>query len=404
MLIGKNTYDRNIFRSYGFLYRQLAYLTQRSNAVWRACRGSIAILCCLLPALSIGQSVNVSEDFNHNSQATSEANCWEFDDVSISSANSINTGAGAPQADADIYTVLGADAELRSPFIKFNGSGNITFKHKMSDDEWYYGYSNLSVYLRDPFGNTFGPAILDHTYRFFPTAPNGTPTNPMTETISINWTGYYQVVWRWTAISSYADGLVDDIVIPNDTTSYIEYDTVCTGDKNVLYQPSTANSLSNFSYTWNFVGPAGGSLTTSSSNNRKASVDWTNGAGDYQLKAIETYNGGCAGRKTIFKVHVVDPSTVSAHIDTTCAGENPEVLLTFTGSPPWELKYKVDGGSAQTFTTSSTNVSLPLPGLISSFNIINLKDNGPCNGTVTGFSTLAIYYFPAPIAGPLYHY
>ena len=346
-----------------------------------------------------------SEDFNHNSQTVSEGDCWEFDDVSIGSSSSINSGTNAPQAQANINGLL-TDAELVSPFIQFNGSGTITFKHKMANDEWYYASSSLRLYLRDVSGNVTGP-YFTHVYRqisFTNSRPNGTPTAVRTANVPVTWSGYYQVMWYWAGAGSYTSALLDDVVIPKDTTSFHQYDTTCVQEINVLHEPLTSTNAGNFNYLWNWVGVSGGSLTATTTNNRRAQVDWTAGVGNYTLCAKEFYNGSCTGRKTYIHVHVLDRATISATIDSVCTTQSSMVQLHIYGDAPYVINYRVDGGTAQTLTTSNPNTTLALPLGAALFEVISLNDAGSCDGLITAPASQSVKYYVAPASGPVYHY
>ncbi len=360
---------------------------------------SMYFLWCIAVAQPVVAQV-VSEDFNHNQVNVSETNCWEFDDVSISSTSSINSGANAPQAVADINGFL-EDAELASPFIQFTGTGAIRFNHKMARDEWYYGYSNLTVYIRDVNGNDV--SIFNHTYRVLGTTPNGLPTAVKSENIAVTWTGYYQVVWAWSAVSSYTVALLDDITMPHDTTTAVEYDTVCAGEANVVYQPVNSTGAGNFSYQWAFRGAAGGSITTQTGNNRRAEIDWVNTSGDYVLRSVETYNTNCDGRKTDFYVHVLARPTVTADIsDTVCEGDAFVVTIRFSGTGPWELIYQIDGSMQQTLNTGLSTTAINIPAGSSFVDLLSIND-ASCAGTIIGLATLAPTYFTNPSTGPIYH-
>ncbi len=362
----------------------------------------LILLCTLF--CSVARSQVVSEDFNHGSQSISEGNCWEYDNVSIATASSMNSGGDAPLAHADINGLL-TSAELASPFIQFNGKGTITFKHKMAADAWYFGSSVLQLYLRDVSGNLTGP-YFSHTYRqisFTNPSPNGNPTTTRSASVSISFNGFYQVVWRWAGVSSYANALLDDVIIPSDTSSLHQYDTACAQNLNVLYEPSTATTAANFSYSWSWVDPSGGSLNRINSNNRTAEVDWTAGAGNYILLAREFYNSSCTGRKTFIHVNVIQPATLAASTDTVCPDESPMVLFYFTGDPPWELNYRLDSGPLQTLTTANAFYTLSLPIGTSHFEMISLADGGTCAGIIAVGSPPIIYY-PNPGSGPVFHF
>lgn len=368
------------------------------------------ITCTAVAVLlsGFGFSQTITENFNHNSVSTSEDNCWIFDDVDIDDDASINTGGNRWQGQADIDGFFGATADLTSPFIQFNGSGSITFFHKMEDDEWWWTSSRLRFYLRDVDGNRFGP-YFSHTYRqlsFFNRTPNGNPTNVQGESVNVTWSGYYRVEWYWNSFNSYADGLIDDISIPASYDPIVESDVVCAGET-VNHTPTDAVSAGapyNFTYSWSWVGTPGGTLTTQTTNDRTAQVDWNVGPGTYRLQADETYdNGACIGRTFYIDVTVRQRPTYTVSIDTVC--EENRATISFTGAlgtQPYTVRYD-DGSGPVNVVTTGASMTRQLTVDATAVEIISVTD---ANGCEVDPGTLAIYpvtYYPKPATGPIYH-
>lgn len=369
------------------------------------------------------QGQTVTENFNHNSQATSESNCWEYVNTSIvryPSNKSINNGGGRPMAEADISASFGASAELHSPFIYFDGTGTISFNHRMSQDDWYYVSEYLQMYLLDPKGNVSGP-YFSHVYRqlsFFNPTPNGDPTLTYSESVPVTWTGYYRVMWYWSSYYAFGTGQLDDISISgtftaDDTEEINGYcpcimnvtDTVCGGEQNdsrtALYPRGSRT------YNWNFVGGSGGSIdATVSSNDQTIEVDWIAPSGslaNYTLFAKESTSGsGQPGNETYFDIYVRKRPSYSVAMDTVCPDESVTLTFTGTGTAPFSVSYDT-GGSTTTIGVSGTSTTINIPAGASYINFSSVTDANGCLVNPSSLGNKTIYYLSGATAGPIYH-
>lgn len=185
---------------------------------------------------------------------------------------------------------------------------------------------------------------------------------------------------------------------------YYVADTLCEGDRNVQYEPFYVSSSNDYDYDWGFTGAVGGPIQLLSNNNRKVKIDWINGPGDYRLVSEEYYRGVSTGNITYYNVHVIAKADVSvAQADTVCEGESASVELTFSGSGPWSLTYKINGTANQTLNTSTNPHTMVLPANATTLDLRTVVDNGPCSTTKSGLSFLNITYYPDPTTGPIYH-
>lgn len=156
----------------------------------------------------------VTEDFNHGSECYSRMHCWAFCNVDVRTKHyGCNWGSYNPMAQTS--TLSGwwgcySTAKLYSPYVLYNGTGNITFNHKLSSTSGKYRY--LQAYLVDDQGK-LGQKIFDHTYIHRYNKPNGDPSNVVTATIPVTWSGVYRVKWFWIGYGGSSRGIIDDISI-----------------------------------------------------------------------------------------------------------------------------------------------------------------------------------------------
>lgn len=101
-------------------------------------------------------------------------------------------------------------AKLYSPYTYFDGTGTITFNHKLNSKSGKE--RRLRAYLIDANGN-LGQKIFDYTYITNYQNVHGDPTDAQTATIPVTWTGVYMVKWYWSGYKGCSRGIIDDIVI-----------------------------------------------------------------------------------------------------------------------------------------------------------------------------------------------
>lgn len=367
--------------------------------------------------LLAGQSMlgqTVIENYNTGSINQRESACWLFDDFEINNNNPINTGGNRKHGatvgmDAGSWWWGTSRAGFTTPFYYFNGTGTITFKHKADDDDYSFlagGY--LRVYLISPYNGA--TTVRTHVYKqvsFFNQRPNGPPDVTQNTTINITWTGFYRVEWEWVDYSSAnTDYYIDDISIDTATGVFTETDIVCL-DESATHTPTGAvNTTSpfDFEYTWNWVGTPGGTLTTQTTNDRTAAVDWNVGPGTYRLRSVETYdNGNCNGRIFYIDVTVRQQPNYTASVDTVCEDFPP--LLHFegnNGTAPYDISYN-DGSGVQTFTTIGSTATRSLNANATSVDIISVTDANGCPVDAATLGSIPISYHPTPATGPIYH-
>ncbi|AEV33195.1 hypothetical protein Oweho_2221 [Owenweeksia hongkongensis DSM 17368] len=170
----------------------------------------LSLTTVLVASLSVNGAV--TENFNHGSECYSWMNCWAFCNVDIRSrsygCNPANESPMAQTSQLQGWWGCYSTAKLYSPYVSYDGTGNVTFKHKLSSTSGKYRY--LQAYLIDDQGN-LGPKIFHHTYIYKYNKPNGDPRNVITETIPVTWTGVYRIKWYWLGYGGSSRGVIDDI-------------------------------------------------------------------------------------------------------------------------------------------------------------------------------------------------
>lgn len=352
----------------------------------------------------------VTEDFDHNSISTSQSNCWQFVNATLSkppSSRAINNGGDRPLADGSLSGLLG-DASLISPYTKFDGSGTISFRHKLLDQDG--AYSNLSVYIIDPNGNIV-QTVLDHTYRIVYVNVSGDPTNVQTESVAITYTGYGRVYFYWSYVLSDTRGYLDDISIDGtysadasqESSGYCPAlfeltDTVCANAQNVSF--NALYDVAYESYTWSFSGTSPGTIdATVSTNDSEIQIDFSGTSGNFILEGLES----TSGNKTRFSIHIPAAPGLSYSTDSVCEGEGWAIDLSLSGDGPWELDYN-DGTGTQTLNISSSTHTLALTESVNSVDFTELRDANDCSISSAELPTVDALRFPKPgPTGPIYH-
>lgn len=367
-------------------------------------------LSAIFILLSFSAFSQVTENFNHNDISVSEGNCWEFSNVDVEKPNAsvaINNGANRPLASADINGF--GSATLSSPYMEFDGTGTIDFEHKMLNETG--GYINLTVIIQDPSGAT-AATLLSHTYRLFYSSVNGDPTNNISESINISYTGWGKVIFSWTYLDATTSGFLDDISISgtyaaddnNESSGYcpaemMVYDTICSGDQTVSFE-ALYNDASH-TYSWSFSESAPGTIdATISSNDDEITVDFDTISGNFTLIAQES----TTGHLTVYNLVINPLPNLTFEIDSICEEEPWEIELSLIGTAPWEITYSYTGSGNITEVTSDPDHIISLPGTADTFNWVQIQDGTGCINTKDFMPVVNIPYFPKPgPTGPIYH-
>lgn len=154
-----------------------------------------ALILTLCTLVANGQ---VSQDFDSGSRNAERANCWQFWGTQISGSSKISGSHSARTDKLENNSVK----QVISPWISFNGTGNLTFSHKL--DNGTSSNKQLQVVRIDDQGNQ----TTIYTYDY----ANGGSTQ--SEVLAVNFSGVYQIAWNFSGDGGNYRGILDNIVLP----------------------------------------------------------------------------------------------------------------------------------------------------------------------------------------------
>lgn len=374
----------------------------------------------LLTLLAIGSiftsSAQIIQDFNQS--VNQIGNCWQKHNMEITTKKTINS---ANQKKALVgKTPDGYPAYyFMSPMIRFNGTGMVEFRHKLTDNDgidrsvtlWLYDQAERPV-----------QAIYTHIYRQGNTAPNGNPTNVMNVSFPITWTGNYFVRWEFSGRGGKSLAMVDDISIdgvdvsdgsndngygycrPDDEV----WDTVCAGELALHKVPYV---IPGSDWEWDFMPGFGVGLLDSTlvkgPKDSMVNIRWSyTAAGDYSMEATEIrppYN--TRTYSVWFYIHVLPAPTVELSVDSVCPGNQNNAVFTFTGNGPWTVTYQVSGSIyTELVTTNRLRVSLPEATSSRDVTVMDVTNANGCSSDPLANPQERAVVFPHAIAGPIYRF
>jgi LruC domain-containing protein len=157
---------------------------------------TVLFILALLPAMS--GFTQVTNNFESGNRAVDVNNCWIFSNTNINASQPIQgkytcqTGS----LSSGIHT-------LTSPWILTTGSGKLTFKHKMDQNN---GTSRLlRVFLLDA-SNQVVQTLYTYNYP-------GDKRTVVSASADISVAGVYRVKWEFTGTGGSSRGTLDEIVI-----------------------------------------------------------------------------------------------------------------------------------------------------------------------------------------------
>ncbi len=374
------------------------------------------IVLLLMLVSTVGQAQQIVQNFNESTNQI--GNCWWNYNMYIETQNTINNALEKKALMGK--TPLGSPAYFfMSPMMYMNGTGSITFRHRLSDTSGIDRSMSLYLLNRD---ETFIINIYDHIYIQADTFPNGDPTITVNVTIPITWTGEFFLRWEFYGSGGGTSlAMVDDIYI--DATDISDgdndngygycraddevWDTVCAGEVQLLTVPYPIQISS---WSWDFwPGSSVGILDSTylaGDKDTTVEISWSyNALGDYQFEVTEIrppYN--TTTYSVLFNVHVLPGPIGAIAIDTVCPKESNTVSLQFVGSGPWTVEYTVDGITySKLFTSSSDTIRLPSSATNQTFDIISVTDANGCDSDDAANPALPAVVYPAVVTGPIYH-
>lgn len=172
----------------------------------------------------------------------------------------------------------------------------------------------------------------------------------------------------------------------------------------VQFTDNTTSVKPTYLWYWNFDDPTTGANNTS---NLKNPTHLFSGPGTYDVRFSAITTAGCVG-DTITRQVIVAPlpsGTITGTANVCVNGTQPVITFTGTGgSAPYTFTYNINGGTAQTVTTTGmlTTATVNAPTAVAGpfvYNLVNVQNTGStlCTAAVTGQSA-TIRVNPLPTA------
>jgi hypothetical protein len=244
-----------------------------------------------------------------------------------------------------------------------------------------------------------GQAPLSYRWLFYgtnlPASGNfsGTATNVLTIlSAAISNNGNYQLLVTNNVGSVTSSVAVLTVGSPPVFTAAPTNLTLLAGDT-AVFSGTVSGSLP-LSYQWLKNGtnlPAGAGITGTTSNVMTLASVTTNSAGQYRLRATNSFGVATSSVATLTVVlpAVITGSSLSNRV-VQCASNNLTFFVTASGTPPLSYQWNLDGVPlAGAITTAVSLTNLHIPNHIVSVTVTNLYGSTTSNALITVQDTLA---------------
>jgi len=151
-----------------------------------------------------GATQIVTNDFEQGSRPYYQALCWQFGGVGLTNASPIAatwsglTGSLSNPSPNSFW--------MKSPWVKFSGTGNIVFRHKLTS--FGGAWKRIRVLLGNP-NDTATIFLFQYDYQK-PADVN----RIISESVPVNQSGVYRVIWNFYGSGGNDRIMIDDISIP----------------------------------------------------------------------------------------------------------------------------------------------------------------------------------------------
>jgi LruC domain-containing protein len=153
----------------------------------------------------------VTQTFESGSRNAEQALCWQFFSTNIVGAETIS---GQFSMRTGQMSSLSNTHDLISPWIEFNGSGTIDFKHKINNFSGSSKFLDVKVINYPELTETL---IYTYTYS------NGNLSQ--TVSVPVTFSGVHQIKWVFYGSGGNSRGFLDDIVISGTSVADISSNT-----------------------------------------------------------------------------------------------------------------------------------------------------------------------------------
>lgn len=153
----------------------------------------------------------VTQYFESGSRNAEQALCWQFFSTNIVGASPIS---GQFSMRTGQMSSLTNTHDLISPWIEFNGTGTIDFKHKISNFTGASKFLDVKIISYPSLTETL---LYSYTYS------NGNLSQTVSEPVTFS--GVYQIKWIFYGSGGNSRGFLDDIVISGTSVADISSNT-----------------------------------------------------------------------------------------------------------------------------------------------------------------------------------
>lgn len=153
----------------------------------------------------------VTQNFESGSRNAEQALCWQFFSTNIVGASPI-TGQFSMRTGQ--MSSLTNTHDLISPWVEFNGTGTIDFKHKISNFSGNSKFLDVKIISYPDLTETM---IYNYTYS------NGNLSQ--TVSVPVTFSGTYQVKWIFYGNGGNSRGFLDDIVMSGTNVADVSSNT-----------------------------------------------------------------------------------------------------------------------------------------------------------------------------------
>lgn len=211
--------------------------------------------------------------------------------------------------------------------------------------------------------------------------------------------------------SNLQNGTATVIVRPLPTATIAGTTTVCQNSSAPLVSFTGSVGTAPYTFTYNINGGVAQTITTVSGNSVSIAAP-TNAAGTFSYNLIsvqESGTGNCSNAASGSTTVIVNPLPWASISGSATVCQNATApAITLTGSnatAPYTFAYRINGGAAQTITTTSGNsVSINAPTNIAgtfTYDLISVQEssNTNCSNAATGTVTIVVRPLPTATAG-----
>ncbi|MES2331316.1 MAG: hypothetical protein V4539_17060 [Bacteroidota bacterium] len=328
-----------------------------------------------------GSSINVSTAGNFNVTATDNNGCQSTSNTITTFVNAL---PGASIAGSTSVCQNGA-----SPSVTFSGSAGTapyTFSYRIN------GGSVQTVTTSG--GNSVSVSV--------PTGSAGIFTYSLVSVSESSSTG----------CSGSASGSATVVVNPLPSASISGNNIVCQNSAAPSITLTGANGMAPYTFVYRINGGAAQTVATTSGNSVAVSVP-TGSSGVYTFSLVsvsDASNTACSNTASGSASITVNPlpgATISGTTSVCQNSASPFIMFTGSnGTAPYTFTYSINGGTAQTVSTSSGNsigVNVPTTTAgVFTYTLLSVRDasSTSCSATVNGSATITINALPtASISG-----